>query len=128
MHQRSASGAGYPEVAGRERRGGMRGVRLTDDTCRYRVSVKRHRIPPYFHHIRLAFAYKVNLYGKVGLLRFAHFMDLRRKVARGEAGGRFVITTSDCPGPVLRLSRARTRRPRYFHVGVAHFFPPLPRD
>lgn len=33
-------------VEGGKRRGGTgRRVRLTDDTCRYRVSVKRHHIP-----------------------------------------------------------------------------------
>lgn len=78
---------------------------------------------PYFHHIRLAFAYKVNLLASSARVRSLRFMDLRRKVAGGEAGGRFVITTSDWPGRALRSCQGNVPpATRYFHLDVAHFF------
>lgn len=78
---------------------------------------------PYFHHIRLTFAYRVNLLARSWPRVCLHaFMDLRRKVARGEAGGRFVITVSDWPGPVFRLSEKRAARYAIFPRRRSSFF------
>lgn len=48
-------------------------------------------------------------------------MDLRRKVARGEAGGRFVITTSDWPGRVP-LVRETCHPPRDISTSTSLIF------